>query len=148
MEDSKLSLGESQVFSLTILGVAENFKKWLAGQLSKNKWSYEALGNLIGVSHGAVGGWARGKYLPDPPSIKRLAKVTHVDVIWLYQLIGYLDPEDGSGQVMSGQTAELLGLFNELSDDDQEEEISTLRMRVERRKRGQHAKRASSGANT
>jgi transcriptional regulator with XRE-family HTH domain len=40
--------------------VAENFKKWLLAQIQANNWTYESLGNLIGVSHGAIGGWVRG----------------------------------------------------------------------------------------
>lgn len=74
--------------------VAQNFKEWLLEQLKKNDWTYEGLGDLIGVSHGAVGGWVRGKFLPDPSSLRQLAKVTHVDDVWLFRMIGYLAPSE------------------------------------------------------
>lgn len=85
------------MFSLTIIDVAQNFKEWLRGQIQANGWTYESLGNLIGVSHGAVGGWVRGKYLPDPISLKQLARVTKVKDTWLFRMVGYLEPEAENG---------------------------------------------------
>ena len=58
---------------------------------------------------------------------------------------GLLKPV-GNADDLKAKQWELLSLFGEMSDDEQEEELATLRLRVERRKRGKNAKRSAAGA--
>ena len=67
-----LSLGKSQLFRCMIIDVKVIFKDWLVALLKDKNLTYEQLGDLIGVSHGAVGGWVRGRYTPDPAAFSRL----------------------------------------------------------------------------
>lgn len=82
-----LSLDKSQLFCSNIDNVTENFKDWLAALLKSRDLTYEELGAIIGVSHGAVGGWVRGKYTPDVPSVLQLAKFTNEDPYVLLNMV-------------------------------------------------------------
>lgn len=71
-----------------------NFPDFVRSLLSEKDWSYEHLGGLIGVSHGAIGGWVRGTSLPEPKSLRALADLTGHDPKDLFVMVGYLPPED------------------------------------------------------
>lgn len=133
-KDSKLSLLQSQVVCGTILCVAENFRDWLVGIIRERDLTYEQLGNEIGVSHGAIGGWVRGKYLPDPTSLKRLAEVAGVDPIWLFRLVGYLPGETDAGSLTPEQRI-WLSLLDDLDEFDREELLAMARVRAKWRGR-------------
>jgi transcriptional regulator with XRE-family HTH domain len=121
------------VFSLTIDGVAQNFKEWLLGQIKSRGWTYESLGNLIGVSHGAVGGWVRGKYLPDPTSLKQLARVTEVKDTWLFRLVGYLEPDtDETAANLDPEIEAMIDKIMRLPDADREELAALLEAKLRR----------------
>lgn len=111
--------------------VSLDFKPWLIGQLESNGWTYEELGNKIGVTAGAVGFWVRGKYLPDPTSLRKLAEVAGVGDIWLFRLVGYLSP-DTNEEPMSPEMAEWVGMFGRLLDDDRKELLALARMKISR----------------
>ena len=55
------------------------FPKWLAELLESRGWSHEKFGEMVGKSHGAVGAWVRGKYLPKPDILRRIAEVAGME---------------------------------------------------------------------
>lgn len=114
-----------------MFSVSLAFRTWLVDQLKKNKWTYEKLGNEIGISHGAIGGWVRGKYLPDPISLRKLAEVAGVGDVWLFRIVGYLAPDDGAS-FPSPEMAEWVGLFSRILDEDRKELLTLARMKASR----------------
>lgn len=114
-----------------MVSVSLAFREWLADQLKNNKWTYEKLGNEIGISHGAIGGWVRGKYLPDPISLRKLAEVAGVSDVWLFRLVGYLAPDD-STEFPSPEMAEWMGMFGRLPDEHRKELLAIARMKAGR----------------
>ncbi len=75
-----------------------SFSDFLRRQLKENNWTYTQLGELIGVTHGAVGTWVRGTSLPDPRSLRALAELTNIDPIELFRMVGYLPPAEVTGK--------------------------------------------------
>lgn len=114
-----------------MFSVSLAFKNWLIDQKKKRKWTNEKLGNEIGISHGAVGSWARGKYLPDPTSLRKLAEVAGVSDVWLFRLVGYLAPDD-STEFPTPEMAEWTGMFGRLPDEDRKELLAIARIKAGR----------------
>lgn len=73
-----------------------NFITWLSETMEAKHWTQQGLGSLIGVSQVTVGQWLRGRNNPDPAQLSKLAEVSGVDTIWLFQLVGYIPKGEGA----------------------------------------------------
>lgn len=114
-----------------MFSVSLAFREWLKDLKKKHNWTNEKLGNEISISHGAVGSWIHGKYLPDPISLRKLSEVAGVSDIWLFRLVGYLAPDD-STELPSPEMAEWTGMFGRLPDADRKELLAIARMKAGR----------------
>lgn len=84
--------------NLKMLGMAQSaFAQWLNETMEALGLTQEGLGNKVDVSHVTVSKWQRGRHLPDPKQLRRLAIAAGVDDVWLFRLVGYIAPEEPDG---------------------------------------------------
>jgi transcriptional regulator with XRE-family HTH domain len=117
------------------------FARWLNDQMEKLGLTQEALGNKVDVSHVTVSKWQRGKHLPDPKVLRKLAAVTGVEDIWLFRLVGYLGNAKGTeaNKSFDPEIENLVDKIMSLPESDRSDIEALLdaklkRIRVEKRK--------------
>lgn len=69
---------------------AKGFPAWLARQLGTKQWTAADFARESGFSPGMVSNWLRGRRVPSPESIDRIADVLNADVAMVMQLAGHL----------------------------------------------------------
>jgi transcriptional regulator with XRE-family HTH domain len=92
------------------------FNEFVTEQLRENAWTYEKLGELVGMSYGAVGSWVRDESLPDPLALRKLAEVTHTDPVELFVMCGYLPEACLDEGTMRPKVKRLMKLVETLDD--------------------------------
>jgi transcriptional regulator with XRE-family HTH domain len=95
--------------------MTSKFQDFLRKVLKDNGWSYGQLGELIGVTQGAIGTWVRGTSDPDPKSIRALAEFLNVEPEELFIMLDYLPPNNKPSKIRPA-VARILRLLDPLED--------------------------------
>jgi transcriptional regulator with XRE-family HTH domain len=128
----------SPVRTATIKETPKEFFSWLDKRLDQLVISERELCRRAGLSHSVISKARSGIQPIGYEACIAIAGPLNEQPETVLRLAGHLPKQPDWNPKLD----RLLGLFNRLSDDEQEEELETLQVRVERRKRGRNAKRS------
>lgn len=124
--------------------VADWLKKEMADRGLKPAELARAMGNK---DEGSVSRILSGERKVGPDLAKALARALQLPQTTVFRAAGLLDEVDPNQPTLTERIWEAVNLLNSMGEQDQEDEIATLRLRAQRRKRGSdNDKRATSGA--
>lgn len=98
--------------------VREEFRQWLDREMRRNRYGARTLAeefpHRTEVSHATVARWRRGEIEPSPHHVRALAKIFNVKPRMLFEMLGWLEPEDGDG--LSARERQIIAAIAQLSD--------------------------------
>ncbi len=77
------------------------FVMWLKRQMTLRDLNDSGLGRLVGVKANTAGSWVKSGTQPRPANVRALATAFGVNVLYLYQLLGWLSAGDVPGPEIS-----------------------------------------------
>jgi transcriptional regulator with XRE-family HTH domain len=98
-----------------------------------NELNQVEFSKMIGVSQGTLSELEKDKYMPPVDSVMAIREKFEVSIDWL--LFGLENTEAQNHIYKDNQTSNLLVLFQELTDTDQEEIIEIIRIKLRRNNR-------------
>lgn len=99
------------------------FSEWIDAELHQRGWSYREFSRRVNRSHSYVTNIANGTTEPDAQILRKIADAFNLSPEDVFRRAGLLPPETAPGP----GTRELTYLFDQLSDEDQEEALIILR---------------------
>jgi hypothetical protein len=119
---------------------AKEFSVWLQAQLDARGWIQADLVKK-GLNSGLISRVMSGERLPGPDTCQAIAKALGMRDYDVAFAAGIVRDVPGDTSPSAG---EMLGLFNDLDDANQEEMLQIARLKVERlRKQARHARAKS-----
>jgi len=132
----------SRNISLEIWSSVDNgFVDWLRQWLVDQDWSQNRLAEASGLSSSQMSRIINGGRV-SPEVAAKLAPVLHLPEQTILEMAGRVRARPPA----NARIDQLVALFLQMDEEAQEDELATLRLRVERRKRGTNAKRSASSA--
>ena len=93
------------------------------------------------ISSGGLSCIENGKYLPSAPALIELSKILHCSVDWI--LTGKSSISENF-EILDIKESELLNCFRQLDEDEQDEFLEFINIRLRRSKRGKNSSARSS----
>ena len=109
------------------------FSDWIEKQLKQRNWNSADLARGAGLDTGMVSRILNGLRKPSPETLTAFAKSLHLAPETVFRAAGLLPPE----QELDPIDEELLNLFDQLDDEDQEELLALARMKLARREKNE-----------
>lgn len=69
--------------------VAVEFAQWLQRQLTRREWSQADFAKRLETSTGSVSMWLKGKRVPDPLSVDKIADALGMDFDYVMTMVGH-----------------------------------------------------------
>lgn len=117
--------------------MSEKLVQWIRDQLNDRDWSQNRLAKEADLTSSQISRIMNGQR-PSPEVAHALAKALGVSPDFVLELGGRLPKKQERTPLLE----ELIGLFFQLPEEDKEAEVATLRVRVERLKKGRQTKHA------
>lgn len=117
--------------------MSEKLVDWIREQLNERDWSQNKLAKEAGLTSSQISRIMNGQR-PSPEIARDLAKALNVSADFVLEMAGRLASKEKRTPLIE----ELIGLFVQLPSEDREAEVATLRVRVERLKKGRQTKNA------
>jgi transcriptional regulator with XRE-family HTH domain len=103
---------------------------WIQGKLDDIGWSQNQLARQAGLTKSQISRIVNGKS-PSIQEAKSIAHALHVPAESVFRLAGHLPPTP----TYNHKAQEMLSIFGDLAEDDQDEILSVVRLKLERRRR-------------
>lgn len=108
----------------------ETFVDWLNNELNTKGWSYSELARRGGITHTSISQIINEKRQPGLKVARGIAKALDTPLVMILRKAGLLSPEPEG----TPTSRELLYMFMQLDDEDQERILSITRTFLEEKK--------------
>ncbi|MBI5950178.1 MAG: helix-turn-helix domain-containing protein [Chloroflexi bacterium] len=109
----------------------ENFKQWLQAEMNTREWSISDLARYAGVARGSIANVLRGDRDPGASLCEGIAKAFKMPPEVVFRKAGILPPDVKPDE----KRQELVHLFDMMSEENKDDQISYARMRLEKQER-------------
>jgi len=117
----------------------DTLSEWLSNKLATRGWSIRAFGRKLDISHTHAADIVNGKVRPSADLCVKIASVLNTSPEEVLRLAGYLPPEPEE----TAAVKELIHLFGQLPEDDQDRVLLFMRALLEEAERGAEHKRTA-----
>lgn len=103
------------------------FKEWLEGELKRKGWTQSELARAAKVPRATISNLLNDVRNPGPDLLGRIAIALELPDVYVFRKAGIIDPAPKS----TDQTDLLLGLFSRFPDDEKDELLTYMQLKLE-----------------